>query len=150
MADVPEGFYALPLDSGFMKPNGPLYGRRTAGRITVGLRVEKHHCNGAGVCHGGMLATVADMLLGWGALDAAGHKRLGSTVTLSVDYLSHAALGSWIAGVAEVLHASPNLVFAQTVIRMADTPVLRASGVYRVAREDDKAWDLHKWFPPDR
>ncbi len=30
------------------------------GRATLALKVEKHHCNGHGICHGGITFTLAD------------------------------------------------------------------------------------------
>ena len=62
--DIPEGFKPLPISSGFIGVNGPLYMRRVSrpdGDIAqAGFRVEERHTNPMGNCHGGMLATFAE------------------------------------------------------------------------------------------
>jgi uncharacterized protein (TIGR00369 family) len=47
----------------FIRHNGPLYARLLDGRLELGFRVEERHTNPLKICHGGMLATLADMLL---------------------------------------------------------------------------------------
>jgi len=65
---VPEGFKPLPVGGDFIGINGPLYVRSVAladgsKQRHIGFRVEQRHCNPMGNCHGGMLATFADMML---------------------------------------------------------------------------------------
>ena len=36
------------------------------GRVGAEFRVEQRHCNPAGILHGGMMMTVADMTAGFG------------------------------------------------------------------------------------
>lgn len=146
-ADTPAGFYPLPLNSGFMRPNGPLYGKRERGQIAVALKVEPHHCNGQNICHGGMLVTVTDMLLAWGAVNAVAPRRMARTVSLSLDFISAAPLGTWIEGRAEVLRVTSTAVFVQAVMTSQRGAVLRASGTYKVSNEDDPVFDLNEWFP---
>ncbi len=63
-AKVPADFNKLKLRTNpFIDPLGPLYGKREDNSIVLGMVVEPHHCNPGGTCHGGMLMTLADMLL---------------------------------------------------------------------------------------
>lgn len=63
-AHIPDGFAPLQLrPNPYINACGPLYGRRDGDALCLGLRVERRHCNPAGSCHGGMLATLAGMLL---------------------------------------------------------------------------------------
>jgi len=133
----PEGFAKLSLGGGFMDRNGPLYLRRRGGRMQLGFRVEAHHCNPMGNCHGGMLATFADMLLPMAAQrqnDEVGHRFL-PTIGLQIDYLAPAPLGAWVEGEAEVLRVTRTLVFVQGLAAADGTPALRASGIFKLGPE---------------
>ena len=46
-----------------MAHTGPLYARWSGERLQLGFRVEHRHTNPLGICHGGMMASFADMLL---------------------------------------------------------------------------------------
>ena len=84
---------------------GPLYVRRDAGggRGTFGLLVERRHCNAKDLCHGGMLAALADVVLGIGGLEQAGVKGFFITISLTQDFLTPVPLGSWIAAEVDLL-----------------------------------------------
>lgn len=129
---VPGGFRPIAVGGSFLALNGPLYGAWRQGELLVGFRVEARHCNPAGQCHGGMLATLADMLLPYAAmyqLDVP--RRFTPTIGLQVDFLAPALLGSWVEGRAEPLRSTPQHLFVQGVARVDGTPVLRASGLFK-------------------
>ncbi len=129
---VPPGFTVLPLrGAGFIDANGPLYGKREDGRFVLGIRIEPRHCNPAGRCHGGMLATIADMLLAMGSNIQAELSSLLFTVTLNCDFLSAAPSGCWLEGRVEVLRVTRTLVFSQGLLTVDGEPVLRASAVLK-------------------
>jgi uncharacterized protein (TIGR00369 family) len=134
-ADIPEGFRTIRLGGGFMQTNGPLYSRLVDGQVQLGFRVEHRHCNPLGICHGGMLATFADMLLASIAIydaQSRGEKRFVPTINLQMDYLAAAPMGCWLQGSGEVLRTTRNMVFVQAVARVDGTPVLRTSGIFKV------------------
>jgi uncharacterized protein (TIGR00369 family) len=142
---IPAGFVELP-STGFVQVNGPLYGRMERGRFTLGFRVEERHCNPWGICHGGMLMTLADMTLALGANLQERLHRFLPTVKLEGDFVAPAPRGAWLEGRCEVLRVTSNLVFAQGGISTAGMAVLRASAIMKVT-EPDPAWDLHHLFP---
>jgi len=87
-ADVPEGFEPIDLGNGFDARFGPVYMHKDGGRL--GFRVASHHLNPVGGCHGGAMATFADMQIAAvrpGLGTKAGHM---PTISLSVDYLAPA------------------------------------------------------------
>ena len=95
---IPEGFEPLRIGGEFMRLNGPLHARRDGDRLRVGFRVEPRHCNPMKMCHGGMLASFADMLL---PVTAHAHSttvanRFLPTINLQLDYLAPAPLGAWV------------------------------------------------------
>lgn len=145
---VPEGFRALRLrPNPYIDACGPLYGRREGGRLVLGLRVERRHCNPGGTCHGGMLTTLADMLLVIGASAQTGDRRYMLTVSLNCDFVGPAPEGSWIEGRLDVLRATRSLVFCQGVLSVDGVPVLRSSGIARPSGEPDPEFTLERYLP---
>ena len=118
---------------GFLDSNGPLYARWAENRLTLGFRVGLRHCNPGNVCHGGMLATFADMLLPIASRLQSGIE-LGflPTVNLVCDFLAPARLGAWVEGRADAMTITRNLLFAQGVACADGTFCLRASGIFKI------------------
>lgn len=149
-ADIPAGFVRLSFPpSAFVEMTGPMYGRRAQGVFTLGFRVEPRHCNAIGVCHGGMIATVCDMLLTVGSNIQSGQSRFLPTISMTCDFLAAAREGSWIEGRVEVLRTTRNLLFASGVLEVAgEGPVARASGVMKLAGEPDPRFHPDRYFDP--
>ncbi len=135
---VPPGFAPRPVGGGFMEFAGPLYVRRDAGggRGTSGLLVERRHCNAKDLCHGGMLAALADVVLGIGGLEQAGVAGFFVTISLAQDFLAPVPLGSWIEAEVDLLRRTGTTMFVQGVFRVRGEPVLRSSGVFRLPRPE--------------
>ena len=135
---IPEGFRPIPITSGFIGINGPLYLRhvvREAGDLVhIGFRVEERHTNPMNNCHGGMLATFCDMLLPLSIhrlSKEVGHRFL-PTINLQIDYLAATPLGAWVEGQAQVLRVTRSLVFMQGLVQADGLPVARVSGIFKV------------------
>lgn len=137
-APVPEGFTALKLrPNPYIDACGPLYGKREGERFVLGLRVERRHCNPGGTCHGGMLSTLADMLLVLGSGAQSGLHRYMVTINLSSDFMAAAPEGCWLEGRMEVLRVTRNLVFCQGLLSTGGQTVLRMSGITKPMGEPD-------------
>ena len=97
--DIPEGFRAVTVGGPFMAHTGPLYARWTGERLQLGFRVEHRHTNPLNICHGGMMASFADMLLPCAAMyRGMKERRFLPTISLQVDYLAASPLGAWVQG----------------------------------------------------
>lgn len=131
---IPEHFRPARLGGDFVAFNGPLYGRWTDEKVLLGFRVEQRHCNPVGMCHGGMLATLADMLVPCAAMYQAKmeERRFLPTVSLQIDYMGVALLGTWVQGEAQILRVTRNLVFGQGLVSADGEPALRVSGIYKM------------------
>lgn len=147
---IPAGFVALPLSKGHVGVVGPLYLRREQRErefVQLGFRVEPRHCNPAGILHGGMMATFADMLLPLSAhclaREAAG--RFLPTVSLQLDFLAPSPAGSWVHGEAQVLRATRSLLFMQGLVWADDELVARTSGTLKIG----PSFDSLGWNPDD-
>lgn len=148
-AGVPEGFQPLRLPtSGFMNANGPFYARRDGGRFVIGLRVEERHGNSAGACHGGMIATMCDMLITVGSNIQSNQSRFLPTVSMTCDFLAPARIGDWVEGRLEVLKVTRNLLFATGILTVGDEPIARTSGVMKVPAEPDPRFHPDRYFDP--
>lgn len=130
--ELPSGFVPVNIGGVFARRNGPLYGRWMDGRLQLGFRVDRRHTNPGLQCHGGMLATFADILISTAALyQAEMPRQFLPTISLQVDFMAPALLASWVQGEADILKVTRSLVFSQGLIRADGTAVLRASGVFR-------------------
>lgn len=142
-AAVPPGFRAVHAGGPFINGNGPLYLRREGGSVTLGLRVEKRHCNPMDHLHGGMMASFCDMLLPLCAYRVAeqAEPRFLLTVNLQIDYVAGAPLGCWLEGSAELLRSTRTLVFMRGLVTADGTPCARVSGISRIGPPFPKASD---------
>jgi len=130
MSDVPPGFKLLPASSPFNELLGPLHEKRGEGSISLGLRVESKHSNSRGICHGGVLATLADLALGYGMMAKTGSRSGFVTAQLSIDYAGAAEIGDWIHSEVEVQRVGSRLAFANGYLCVGANRILRMSGIF--------------------
>ena len=96
---IPGGFRVARISGDFIAFNGPLYARLLDGRVQLGFRVEQRHTNPLGICHGGMFAIFADMLVPCtNMVDTSRERRFLPTISLNIDYLGPSRLGAWVPG----------------------------------------------------
>lgn len=147
-APAPAGMKKLDLLAGFMETNGPLWGRldEADGLPVMGFRVELRHCNPMQICHGGMLMTFADMLLGFTVSVAAGGKKFLPTVQLGGDYVGPAPLGAWVEGKGRLIRMTRNLGFAECLITADGAPCLRASGIMKIPSQESREGNVLSLF----
>lgn len=98
-----------------------------------GLRIQKHHCNAVDVVHGGMLATFVDTALAQGLLSLGDIAFNCPTINLNVDYLSGSVLGEWLESRVTIVHRTKRMAFVSATILAGERPVLRASGLFKIA-----------------
>ncbi|HEY8067305.1 MAG TPA: PaaI family thioesterase [Burkholderiales bacterium] len=137
--DIPEGFQLdqriQPHTFGGLA--GPFYSRRQGNDLSLGLRIEERHCNSRGTCHGGLLATLADIALGYACALAGqsdGGKRNFVTVDLSLQYLASTQVGDWVQSEVEVLTPGSRTASAAGHLLANGKPVVRISANFRMAR----------------
>ncbi|MHB8951019.1 MAG: PaaI family thioesterase [Rhodoferax sp.] len=131
--DIPDGFRPIVVGGQFIAHNGPLYGQWTGQRLLLGFRVEERHTNPLKICHGGMLATFADMLIPCASMyQNEMERRFLPTISLQIDYMGAAPLGAWIQGEADVLRTTRNMLFGQALVHADGQPALRVSGIFKL------------------
>ena len=128
----PAGFVPALLGGTFATHNGPLFARWHEGHLQLGFRVGPNHVNPGNACHGGMLATFADILISTAAQYQTDIPRqFLPTVSLQMDFMAPAPLGSWVQGEADILKVTKNLIFSHGLLLADGNIVLRTSGVFR-------------------
>lgn len=114
-----------------MRSLGPIYARQEVdGSVTAGLFVRENHLNVHQAAHGGLLATVADSILGFNAGKAAGGPIV--TVNLSVSYLGRVKEHDWLEVAVRIDRVGRRLVFTSCQGHVGGEPVVKAEGVFAV------------------
>lgn len=132
--DVPAGFAPLFRTSPVLELIGPVYSRGAGGQRVLGLRVAEKHCNSRGTVHGGMLATLADMALGYAMAFASDPPRDLITANLSLDYAGNAKVGDWLEARVDIQKQGGRLAFANCYIFVNEERIVRASAVFVAPR----------------
>ena len=129
---IPDGFVPVRVGGPFIEVNGPFYARLDGQRLLLGFRVEERHSNPLQMCHGGMLASFADMMLPCAAMyQTYTDRRFLPTISLQIDYLAPARLGAWVQGQADILRSTRNMIFIQGLVMADGEPALRISGIFK-------------------
>ncbi|XP_018024827.1 acyl-coenzyme A thioesterase 13 isoform X2 [Hyalella azteca] len=97
------------------------------GYVQASLKVESEHCNVRGHLHGGMAASLVDMLSTM-ALMTYDTSKPGVSVDISLSFLAAAKQGSEVIISAESLKQGKNLAFLTANITDATTGKLLITG----------------------
>jgi len=137
-AGIPEGYEIVARTQGptFAGLVGPFYAKRAGRELSLGLRIEQRHLNSRGSCHGGLLATLADIALGYACVAASedGHNRNFVTIDLAVEYLAATQAGDWLYSEVKVMNADTRTAAAAGHLLVEGRPVARISANFRMAR----------------
>ena len=125
---VPEDFERLPTGLGFIDRLQPLYRLLEDENTRFGMLVTAQHCNTMGMCHGGVLMTLADIAATTGANRARGRTTGSPTIHLGVDFIAPARPGEWLDAVAERVNAKRRVGFCSGAIYNSAGVVVRFGG----------------------
>ena len=130
--EPPAGFRPLFRTSPVLDLIGPLYCRGEGVDLVIGLRVDAKHCNARGSIHGGILATVADVALGYTMAFSTTPPTALITANLTLDFAGTAKIGDWLETHVDVQRLGSRLAFANCYITAGDERIVRASSVFLV------------------
>ena len=108
---------------------GPVYSRGAGKDLVLGVRAERKHCNLRGTVHGGMLATLADIALGYSLAFSTEPPTGAVTTNLTLDFIGAANSGDWLETAIEFQKLGKRVGFANCYISAEGTRVVRASAV---------------------
>ena len=130
---IPPGFGPIFRSSPVLEALGNFYSRGEGEALELGLLVSQNHVNSRGMLHGGVIATFADVGLGYlMAFGTATPRRL-VTVSLNVDFIGAASIGDWISLQMDAPHVGSRIAMANARLLVGDRQIARASGVFAVS-----------------
>lgn len=127
---IPEGFQRHFRKSPLTDPWEPLYSKVLEDRVQLGLLAGTPHSNSRGFVHGGILATLADNVMGLSCHIALKDSSGLVTVNLNTDYLSTGRSGEWILFDAYVVKTGRSLCFSRCNIMADGRLIARAQGIF--------------------
>lgn len=127
--DIPEGYVLMNAFPGFNKHIGPMYFMDTETEFRRAFRVMDHHVNGMGICHGGMLMTLAD--LSFGHAVSWKQNRYWVTVRLITDFLASAQLGDWVEGTSEIVGQDGDFFTTRGRLWAGDKTLMVGGGTFK-------------------
>ena len=130
--DIPAGFAPIFRTSPFLETIGPLYSAGSGAQLVVGLQVQEKHTNARGTLHGGVLASVADIALGYGLATSTNPPTSMVTASLNVDFAGSAQIGDWIETSLDIQKIGARMAFANVYFTLRGERIARASGVFLV------------------
>jgi acyl-coenzyme A thioesterase 13 len=129
---VPEGFKPSARSSNFLETVGPLYEREREGDYRIGLFVDERHVNNRGLCHGALMALLADVHLGRLCAHSATPRLNVVTSNLTLAFLSTARQGAWLEAAGQIDRIGKALAHSSGMVMADGVPVLRATGTFAV------------------
>ena len=115
------------------------------GTMPFALLLDDRHTNANGVCHGGVMMSVADSAMGSCAFHAA--QNPVATVDFECDFLAAGRIGDRLHGIAKIARKARNIVFMESDLYSNDRRVMRASGIWAILPENSRARDMSKIKP---
>jgi uncharacterized protein (TIGR00369 family) len=135
MTGIPPGFGPLFRSSPVIDLVGPVYSKGEGADLVLGLRVEKKHCNMRGTLHGGIVAMLADIALGYTIAFSTQPPTGLVTANLTLDFAGTAKIGDWLEAKVDVQKKGSRLAFANCYLSVGESRIVRASAVFVVAGE---------------
>jgi acyl-coenzyme A thioesterase 13 len=112
-----------------------VYSRGEGKDLVIGLRAEAKHCNMRGTVHGGILATLADVALGYAIAFSTQPPTGLVTASLTLDFAGTAKVGDWLETRVDVQKKGGRLAFANCYVSVGEQRIVRASAVFVVTGE---------------
>lgn len=128
-ARPPIGYEPIVSSSPFGWENGPVFEKDGPDGWVRGFRVAERHTNAAGMCHGGMLMTFADILLSRAVLDVVPPPFV--TLRLTSDFVGPAWKGDWVEGRAHSLGVEDGVVSLVGLLYTSGGTVLSISALFK-------------------
>ena len=136
---IPEGFKPFGEDNSFNDAILPVYIKVTDKGPTIGMLVEKQHCNWSGFLHGGVMMTLMDIALSSAISFTLGKYTSTPTVSISFDFMAATKAGAWVYADIHSVKLTRTLGFASGMIVGPDGCVARASGCFKLPNDLESA-----------
>lgn len=129
---IPEGFQPHFRKSPLTEPWEPLYSKRTADAVMIGLWLAEAHTNSRGMAHGGLVTALADNAMGLSCSAKLGNVTRFVTISIGVDFVGSAKPGQWLQVEPHVVKTGSTICFAQCLVTADGVPCARGNATFRV------------------
>jgi acyl-coenzyme A thioesterase 13 len=130
----PAGFGPIFRTSPFLDSLGTFYSKGVGADMVLGVFLESRATNARGAAHGGFLAGLADVALGYAMSSSETPSGRFVTSALTLNFAGSAQLGDWIEAHVDIQRLGRQLGFAQVYLWVKDKRIVHASGTFlRVA-----------------
>lgn len=119
----PADFTPHERTSPFFNLIGPLLSRRTDQGLELALVIDDRHVNARGLAHGGVLAALADVSLGYATSSSRDPPAALITASLSIDFAGSVQHGETVIATIDVQRVGARLAFANCYLRTNDRRV---------------------------
>jgi acyl-coenzyme A thioesterase 13 len=126
----PPGFELHDRTSPFLDLIGPLWSRRGEAGLELALAIDERHVNGRGFAHGGVLAALADVALGYAASSSTEPPVRLITASLTIDFVGPVRSGQVVIATVDVQRVGRRVAFANCYLHCDSERVVRASAVF--------------------
>jgi uncharacterized protein (TIGR00369 family) len=109
---------------------GPLLSRPSEDGVEFALRIDGRHVNARGLAHGGVLATLADVALGYSAAFQSHPPAQLITASLTIDFAGAVREGELVVATVDVQRVGKRMAFANCYLACDGRRVARASAVF--------------------
>lgn len=128
----PEGFQPLQRRNPLLDLLGPFLVRGEGDALEIGLLLDERHTNSRGSVHGGVLATLADIGMGYAMAFSSQPPLPLVTASMTLDYVASAQIGDWLSIRLQHSRRGRQMAFASALLCVDDKVVAQASAVFAV------------------
>jgi uncharacterized protein (TIGR00369 family) len=126
----PEGFAPHSRTSPFVELIGPLYSQGHGMDLRLALRIDSRHLNGTGTVHGGVLATLADLAIGYAVASSTDPPTRLTTSSLTVNLSGMARPGDVVTTSSSLQHRGSRVMLAHCELAVGARIIAQASAVF--------------------
>lgn len=127
-----SGFSIWQMPCAFTPWIAPFFFRESDADLVFRVEVDAQHCNGAGTAHGGFLATIADVVLGYNINHRIPKEWRIATSNLSVQFLAPALPGQWVEGRLDRVKVGKRLCHASGTLDIEGVPIVAMQAIFAV------------------
>ncbi|ODP38442.1 PaaI family thioesterase [Sphingomonas turrisvirgatae] len=132
--DIPEGYGYEPSVSAFINHIGHVYSRRASGpngdEVWAALRIEAHHVNAWNLCHGAVMASMAEIGTAGPGWDPEGPPVVA--IEMSMQFIGAPKLGELLEVRGILVKRTRSLVFTRAEAEVGGKPIFIATSVQKV------------------
>lgn len=128
--DPLAGFTPHERTSPYLDLIGPVLSRASDSGIEFALAIDDRHVNARGFAHGGVLAALADVALGYAASSSQDPPAHLITTSLTLDFAGAVQRGEAVIASVDVQRVGRRMAFANCYLIAGERRVVHASAVF--------------------